>query len=136
MKKLINAVDDVVTELSGYVNSNNELLQESAVAAITNQGSKLAAETLYKHTVEKGDADGYYSLGIGLGELIPDDETLPYLNELVSKRDKYSHLAVKALLNRRFRLMVPTLTSKSSESSYSARYFSAPKSNPHLTFSQ
>ncbi|MDC0358010.1 hypothetical protein OAO01_04270 [Oligoflexia bacterium] len=91
--------NDVVGYLTPFLDSKNELLQESAVAAVTNQGSKLAAETLYQHTVVAGDPDGYYSLGIGLAELIPEEETLPYLNELVAKRDKYSHLAVKALLN-------------------------------------
>ena len=69
------------------------------VAAITNQGSRLAAETLYDFTREKGDANGFYDIGIGLGELIPDEEVLPYIQELALKRDKYSHLAVKAMLN-------------------------------------
>ncbi|MCB0353487.1 MAG: hypothetical protein KDD64_08190 [Bdellovibrionales bacterium] len=91
--------DDVVQYLKEHINSKNELLQESVVAAITNQGSRFAAETLYDHTKEKGDPDGYYSLGIGLAEMIPDDETLPYLQDLMLKRDQYSHLAVKALLN-------------------------------------
>ncbi|RMG40002.1 MAG: hypothetical protein D6719_12145 [Candidatus Dadabacteria bacterium] len=91
--------DDTVRYLSEKLNSENDLLQESVVAAITNQGSRLAAEVLYKHTVEKGDPDGYYSLGIGLGELVPEEEALPYLRELALKRDAYSHLAVKALLN-------------------------------------
>ena len=77
----------------------NELLQESVVAAITNHGSRLAVDVLYKHTVESGDPDGYYSLGIGLGEIIPEEESLPYLTELATKRDPYSHLAVKSLLN-------------------------------------
>lgn len=91
--------DDVVELLKQHLNSSNELLQEAVVAAVTNQGSKFAAETLYTHTVEKGDVDGYYALGIGLGEFIPDEEAMPYLSSLVKKRDGYSHLAVKALLN-------------------------------------
>ncbi len=91
--------DDTVKLLTQYVESDNELLQESAVAAITNQGSELAARTLYEHTKKVGDPDGYYSLGIGLAELIPDQETLPYLQELASKRDEYSHLSMKALMN-------------------------------------
>lgn len=91
--------DDVVELLKQHLGSSNELLQESVVAAITNQGSKFSAETLYAHTLEKGDADGYYALGIGLGEFIPDEEAMPYLSSLVKKRDEYSHLAVKSLLN-------------------------------------
>ncbi len=91
--------DDVVKYLGEQLNQPNETLKEAAVAAITNQGSKLAVETLYSNTVEKGDPDGYYSLGIGLGEVVPDEEALPYLQELAMKRDAYSHLAIKSLLN-------------------------------------
>ena len=91
--------DDIVSYLSGFLEDDNELLQESAVAAVTNQGSVLAAKTLYEHTVDLKDPDGYYEIGIGLGELIPDEGTLPYLQELTLKRDDYSHLAVKSLLN-------------------------------------
>ncbi len=92
--------DDVVEYLKGRIEDKNELLQESVVAAITNQGSQFAAETLYDHTVKKGDKDGYYSLGIGLAEMIPDEGTLPYLQKQMMKRDDYSHLATKALLNQ------------------------------------
>jgi hypothetical protein len=92
--------DDVVQYLASHMKSENELLQESSVAAVTNQGALLAAKTLYEHTVQQGDADGYYSLGIGLAEMIPEDETLPYLDDIMRKRDQYSHLAVKALLNQ------------------------------------
>lgn len=97
--ELVVGNDKVVAYLAEQLNSENKLLEESTVAAITNQGSRLAAETLYKHTVAKGDSDGFYSSGIGLGEMVPDEDTLPYLQELMLKRDAYSHLAVKALLN-------------------------------------
>jgi len=91
--------DDIVQYLEEHMGSTNESLREASVAAITNQGSRLSAEVLYKNTVERGDPDGYYSVGIGLGELVPSEETLPYLQELALKRDQYSHLAVKALIN-------------------------------------
>lgn len=91
--------DNVVDYLTGYIESDNELLQESVVAAITNQSSIMAAQTLYDHTIQVGDEDGYYSLGIGLAELIPDEDALPFLEEKVRKRDKFSHLALKSLLN-------------------------------------
>jgi len=91
--------DKVVKLLANFLEDKNELLQESSIAAITNQGSKFAAQTLYEHTVSRKETDGYYDLGIGLGEMIPDEATLPYLQELVLKRDEYSHLAVKSLLN-------------------------------------
>lgn len=91
--------DDVTTYLGTQLAGANDSLRESLIAAITNQSSRLAAETLYKHITERGDADGYYSQGIGLGEFIPNEEAMPFLQELVLKRDQYSHLAVKSLLN-------------------------------------
>ena len=81
------------------MSTSNDTLREASVAAVTNQGSRLAAELLAKHVAERGDPDGYYSIGIGPGEFIPDEEALPYVQELVAKRDKYSHLWVKSLLN-------------------------------------
>ncbi len=91
--------DDVVKYLGDQLSSDNQTLKEASVAAITNQGSKLAIETLLKHTVERGDPDGYYSQGIGIGETIPEEEALPLLQDYVQRRDAYSHLAAKAMLN-------------------------------------
>lgn len=91
--------DDVVKYLGDQLNSDNQTLKEASVAAITNQGSKLAIQTLFSHTVERGDPDGYYSQGIGIGETIPDEEALPLLQDYVQRRDAYSHLAAKAMLN-------------------------------------
>lgn len=92
--------DQITIMLAENIGANeDERLRESSVAAITNQGSRLAAEILYKNTVERGDPDGYYSMGTGLGELVPNEETLPYLQELLNKRDTYSHLAAKSLAN-------------------------------------
>jgi hypothetical protein len=91
--------DDVTKYLGDQMTSTNETLRESSVAAVTNQGSLTAAELLIKHTTERGDPDGYYSLGIGLGEFIPTEEAVPALQAMVQKRDQYSHLAVKALIN-------------------------------------
>jgi len=79
--------------------STNETIQEASIAAVTNQGTRLAAELLYNQTQKAGDPDGYYSRGIGLGEFIPDPDAIPYLQELVKKQDQYSPLAVKALIN-------------------------------------
>lgn len=91
--------DDVVELLSNFLEDKNALLQESSVAAITNQGSKFAAQILYERAVKRKDPNGDYNLGIGLGEMIPDESTLPYLQELTLKKDEYSHMAVKSLLN-------------------------------------
>jgi hypothetical protein len=91
--------DDITRFLGEQLPSAGEELKESLVAAVTNQGSRLAAETLYKATLEKGDASGFYASGIGLGELVPNEAAMPFLQELVVKNDQYSHLAVKSLLN-------------------------------------
>ncbi|MBX7138216.1 MAG: hypothetical protein K1X83_09545 [Oligoflexia bacterium] len=91
--------NDVVKYLGEQLNTDNQLLKESLIAAITNQGTRQAAELLFAETQKKGDPDGYYSLGIGLGEFVPEESAIPYLQELANKHDQYSHLAVKALLN-------------------------------------
>ncbi len=94
----------------------SEGLKESLIAAVTNQGSRLAVDILYKNTVEKGDPDGYYSLGIGLAEVVPEEEAMPYLQEIMLKRDQYSHLAAKSLLNNGLeglKLVMNSLTNSS-----------------------
>lgn len=90
---------EVVKYLGEQLNTDNELLKESLVAALTNQGTRQAAELLYSETLKKNDPDGFYGLGIGIGEFVPEEEAIPYLQELVNKHDQFSHLAVKALLN-------------------------------------
>lgn len=97
--ELATGGDDVVKFLGSQMDSNNEAVQEASIAAVTNQGTRLAAELLYDQTVKSGNPDGYYSRGIGLGEFIPDPEALSYLQGLVKKQDQYSPLAVKALVN-------------------------------------
>lgn len=91
--------DDILRYLGENMQSDDPNIKEAVVAAVTNQGSRMAAEMLYNQVVSSGDPDGYYSVGIGLGELVPDDSAVPYLQDIVVKRDAYSHLAVKALLN-------------------------------------
>ena len=91
--------DDLTSYLGSQLSGANDTLRESLIAALTNQNSRLAAELLYKNTVERGDADGYYASGIGLGEFIPDEDAMPFLQDALLKRDQFSHLAAKALLN-------------------------------------
>jgi hypothetical protein len=91
--------DDVTKVLGEQLSTTNDTLRESSVAAITNQGTKLAAELLQKHIQERNDPDAYYSAGTGPGEFIPDEEALPYVQELVGKRDAYSPQWGKALIN-------------------------------------
>jgi len=45
--------DDVGQYLEEHMGSTNESLREASVAAVTNQGSRLSAEVLYKNTVER-----------------------------------------------------------------------------------
>ncbi|NMC62507.1 MAG: hypothetical protein GYA55_04995 [SAR324 cluster bacterium] len=97
--ELATGGDDVVRFLGTQMESTNEIIQEASIAAVTNQGTRLAAELLYNQTQKAGDPDGYYSRGIGLGEFIPEPDAMPYLQELVKKQDQYSPLAVKALIN-------------------------------------
>jgi hypothetical protein len=91
--------EDITRYLGDQMSATNESLREASVAAVTNQGNRLAVELLLKNTIERGDPDGYYGVGIGIGELIPTEDAMPVLHEMVQKRDEYSHLGVKSLLN-------------------------------------
>jgi hypothetical protein len=91
--------DDLVKLLGSKLGTQNEVLKESLIAAVTIQGTPLAIETLYKYTIESNDPDGFYSKGTGLGEAVAEPESFPFLKEIAEKRDQYSHLGIKALLN-------------------------------------
>ena len=91
--------DDIVLILGEQMNAQSDTLREASVAAVTNQGTKLAAELLVKDLKEKGDPDAHYAHGIGIGEAIPEEEAIPVYQELVRERLPGSHLGVKALLN-------------------------------------
>jgi hypothetical protein len=91
--------EDVVKVLGEQLSTTNDTLREASVAAITNQGSRYAAELLQKHVQERNDPDAYYSVGIGPGEFIPDEEALPFVQEQVQKRDQFSAAWAKSLIN-------------------------------------
>ena len=91
--------EEIVTLVGEQMNATNDTLREASVAAVTNQGTKLAAELLIKDAKEKGDPDLYYAQGIGIGEVIPDEDAIPVYQEFVRERLPGSHLGVKALLN-------------------------------------
>jgi hypothetical protein len=92
--------DELVNFLNEKLQSTtSQSLRESLVASISNQSSVLTVETLYNFTRAQNNPDGFYSAGTGLGEVIPDEATFPFLKDVVAKRDEYSHLGVKALLN-------------------------------------
>jgi hypothetical protein len=92
--------DDSITRVLGeQLVTTNDTLREASVAAITNQGTLLAAELLQKHVEQRNDPDAYYSVGIGPGEFIPESSALPFVQEQVAKRDQYSPMWAKALIN-------------------------------------
>lgn len=91
--------DEVVKVLGDQLSTTNDTLREASVAAITNQGTRYAAELLQQHIQARNDPDAYYSVGIGPGEFIPDEEALPFVQEQVQKRDQYSAAWAKALIN-------------------------------------
>ncbi len=91
--------EDVIKILGDQLSTTNDTLREASVAAITNQGTRYAAELLQKHVQERNDPDAYYSVGIGPGEFIPDEEALPYVQELVQKRNQFSAAWAKSLVN-------------------------------------
>jgi hypothetical protein len=91
--------DDVTKVLGEQLSTTNDTLREAAVAAVTNQGTRLAAEILQKHVSERNDPDAYYAQGTGPAEFIPDEEAMPFVQEQVAKRDTYSPQWAKALVN-------------------------------------
>jgi hypothetical protein len=91
--------DDVTRYLGDQMNATDDTLREASVAAITNQGSKNAAELLINNLREKGDIHGYYALGMGLGEFIPDEDAIPVVQDYVHSRGPDADQGVKALLN-------------------------------------
>lgn len=108
--------DDTVKLLSEFLNSSNSTLRESVVSAISNQGTRLAAETLYNDlTSETGAKTDYYSMGIGLAEMVPDDDAVHYLHELLNKRATKSDQIVKALINSGLEGLTAVFDSLSSE---------------------
>jgi hypothetical protein len=91
--------EDVTKVLGEQLSSTNDTLREASVAAITNQGTRQAAEILAKHVQDRNDPDAYYSVGIGPGEFIPDEDALPFVQEQVQKRDQYSAAWAKSMIN-------------------------------------
>jgi len=91
--------EKVVKTLAKNLDASSEELKESLLAAISNQGNPFAIDTLYRYTLDSGSEDGFYSKGIGLGEVIPDKEAFPLMREILSKHEKFSSLAAKGLLN-------------------------------------
>lgn len=90
---------EIVDILTQQLNDPNPYLQQAAVSALTKDGSLKAVNTLYEHSLEKADVDGYYSEHMGIGTMKPKPEAVGRLEELAAARNGFSHLAVKALLN-------------------------------------
>jgi spore coat protein CotF len=97
--ELTTGKEDVVKYLGDELKTDNPDLKESLVAAMTNQGGSTAFETLFQNIVDSKNSDGYYSMGIGPAEMILDEQGLTKAKEYAMKRDEYSPLAIKAMLN-------------------------------------
>jgi hypothetical protein len=97
--ELATGKEEVITFLTEQLTDSNSTIKEASVAALTNQGSKKAVENLYNFSVAQGNSDGFYELGIGVGEMVPDEEAYSFLQQKALQKDEFSHLAVKALLN-------------------------------------
>jgi hypothetical protein len=97
--ELSTGKDDVVKYLGSELKTDNPDLKESIVAAMTNQGGSIAFDTLFQNIVASKNSDGFYSMGIGPAEMILDEQGLAKAQEYAQKRDEYSPLAVKAMLN-------------------------------------
>lgn len=91
--------DDVTKFLGEQMAATNDILREASVAAVTNQGTRSAADLLIADLKAKGDVHGYYALGMGLGEFIPDEDAIPAVQEFVRARGPDADQGVKALLN-------------------------------------
>lgn len=108
--------DDMLEYLKPFMESSDELLRESTVAAISNQGSRFAVELLHQDLVRRNDKEReYYSYGTGLGEVVPDEEALPYLQDLIVQKDEYSDLAIKSLINAGYQGVVLVFDSLAAE---------------------
>ncbi|HMO01625.1 MAG TPA: hypothetical protein PKD37_03170 [Oligoflexia bacterium] len=91
--------EDVVKYLGEELATSDDKLRESIVAALTNQNSRVAIETLYSDLEKRGDPEAYYSQGIGPGEIIPSEEAFPFYQAKLAKRDKLAVHAVRDLFN-------------------------------------
>ncbi len=108
--------DETVKLLTDFLGSSNATLRESVVSAISNQGTRLSAETLYNDLVSGGGAKAdYYSMGIGLAEMVPDQDAIHYLHELLNQRAPKSDQVVKALINSGIEGLTAVFDSLSSE---------------------
>ncbi|MCB0310580.1 MAG: hypothetical protein KDD42_05065 [Bdellovibrionales bacterium] len=97
--ELIEEIDQTLDDENVQKNGP---LSEALVSALTRDGSLFSIQTLYNNAIETENPDGYYRIGIGLGELTPDSDpnALAFLADAAAKGDEYSHLALKALINQ------------------------------------
>lgn len=76
--------DEVVRFLGTQLEMAPEEIRESVATALTRQSSLAAAEELYRHArMNPAEEDISFNDGIGLEELAPSEESLPFLSEVV-----------------------------------------------------
>jgi hypothetical protein len=76
-----------------------EKIREALVAALGFGRSLEAAQALYRDITLHNDTDGFARDRIGLAYFNADASALPYIRSLVDKRDEFSALAFRSLLN-------------------------------------
>jgi len=92
--------DEVVRFLGMQLEKAPEGVRESIGTALTRQSSLAAAEELYRQArINPAEEEISFNDGIGLEELAATEEVLPFLSEIVRKRDEVSNLAAVALIN-------------------------------------
>ena len=97
---MANGGDEIVPLAVKELGSGNPNVQFSALTALTNQGSRAAAEALYAHALETGGSpESEKEDGTGLSMMLPDQEAVGFLSDVLRKEDRFSALAIGPLVN-------------------------------------
>lgn len=83
--------------LGTVLDSDNANVRTAALSALTNQDSLEAVQLVYNHTLKSGNPELGLDQGVGFSEMFPDDKTMPFFTDVLSKGDEYSILAVRPL---------------------------------------
>jgi hypothetical protein len=107
-----------------------EKIREALVAALGFGRSLEAAQALYRDITLHNDTDGFARDRIGLAYFNADANALPYIRSLVEKRDEFSPLAFRSLLNsgeEGLRTALDVLASEPNDTFWSDVIQNAPK---------
>ncbi len=83
--------------LGSALDSDNQNVKTAALSALTNQDSPEAVQLVYNHTLKAGNPELGMEQGVGFSEMIPDEKTMPFFTDVLSKADDYAILAVRPL---------------------------------------